>query len=111
MAPAVQVAAPPPPPPPAPVIEAKEGANYLKNPRPAYPRRAQREGWQGSVLLRVRVLASGRPGDIAVQKSSGHEALDEAAAEAVKAWTFVPATQGGNPIAGWVNVPIEFRLQ
>jgi protein TonB len=107
-APVVQAAAPPPP---APVVAAKEGANYLKNPRPAYPRLAMREGWQGSVLLRVRVLPDGRPGEITVQRSSGRGVLDDAATETVKAWTFVPATQGGNPIAGWVNVPIEFRLQ
>jgi len=109
-APVVQ-AAPPPPPPPPPVIEAKEGANYLKNPRPAYPRLALREGWQGTVLLRVRVLPNGRPEAITVQRSSGRGVLDEAAVAAVQAWAFAPATQGGAPVAGWVNVPIEFRLQ
>jgi protein TonB len=106
-APVVQAA----PPPPAPVVQAKEGANYLKNPRPGYPRLAQREGWEGSVLLRVRVLPNGRSEAISVLKSSGRTVLDNAAIEAVQGWTFVPATQGGNAIAGWVNVPIEFRLQ
>ena len=109
-------AAPPPPPPlvpppPAPIVEAREGANYLKNPRPPYPRIARREGWEGSVLLRVRVLPTGKPAAISVQRSSGHDALDDVAREAVKGWTFAPATQAGTPIAGWVNVPIEFRLQ
>jgi periplasmic protein TonB len=108
---AVQAAAPPPPPPPPPVIEAKEGANYLKNPRPAYPRLALREGWEGTVLLRVRVLPNGRPEAISIQRSSGRGVLDEAAVAAVHAWAFAPATQGGAPVAGWVNVPIEFRLQ
>jgi protein TonB len=37
--------------------------------------------------------------------------LDEAAIEAVKGWSFVPATQGGVAVAGWVNVPLVFRLQ
>ena len=63
------------------------------------------------MLLRVRVMASGRPDGVTVQKSSGREILDDAAVEAVKSWTFAPATQGGNPIVGWVNVPIEFQLQ
>jgi periplasmic protein TonB len=107
----VVAAPPPPPPPPPPVIEAKEGANYLKNPRPPYPHLAQREGWQGLAVLRVRVLADGRPAGATVQKSAGHGVLDDAAIEAVKGWTFVPATQGGQPIAGWVTVPIDFRLQ
>jgi len=101
---------PPPPPPPEPIIEAKEGANYLKNPRPAYPRIALREGWEGKVLLRVKVLPNGRVGGATVQKSSGRTSLDEAALETVKSWTFVPATQGGQPIAGFVSVPLEFRI-
>ena len=103
-------APPPPPPPPPPVIEAKEGANYLKNPRPAYPRIALREGWEGRVILRVKVLPTGKVGGATVQTSAGREALDEAALETVKDWMFVPATQGGKPIAGWVTVPIEFRI-
>lgn len=101
----------PPPPPPAPVIQAREGANYLKNPRPSYPTRAQREGWEGTTLLRVQVSPLGKPGTIQVQTSSGRTVLDEAAIEAVKHWTFIPATQGGSPISGWVTVPIVFKLQ
>jgi protein TonB len=112
-------AAPTPPPPPAPVapvapaplIQASEGANYAKNPRPAYPGRAKREGWQGTTLLRVQVQPNGRPGAVKVQRSSGRDVLDEAALDAVKKWTFVPATQGGNPVGGYVTVPIVFRLQ
>lgn len=63
------------------------------------------------MLLRVRVLPTGRADGITVQKSSGRGILDDAAVDAVRSWTFAPATQGGNPVAGWVNVPIEFRLQ
>lgn len=112
--------APPPPPPapvrvappaPAPVVAAREGANYARNPRPPYPQLAARKGWEGVTTLRIQVLANGRPGTISVHTSSGRDVLDEAATEAVKSWTFVPATQGGQPIAGWVNVPIVFRLQ
>lgn len=105
------VAPPPPPPPPPPVIEAREGANYLNNPRPAYPRSALREGWQGRVVLRVRVLPNGKVESARVQTSAGHDTLDEAALEIVKSWSFVPATQGGKPIAGWVSVPFEFKIQ
>jgi protein TonB len=105
------VEAPPAPPPPAPIVEAKEGANYLQNPRPAYPKLASRQGWEGTVLLRVHVLPSGRPDTMTVQKTSGHDVLDNAATDAVRGWTFTPATQGGKPIAGWVNVPIVFRFQ
>jgi protein TonB len=111
-------AAPPPAPTPAPVrvapppeVAAHEGANYLKNPRPAYPELAQRRGWEGEVLLRVRVSPEGRPVTISVQKSSGRDLLDTAAVEAVRGWSFVPAHLGSQPVAGWVTVPIVFHLQ
>ncbi len=96
---------------PAPIVPAREGANYLDNPRPEYPGRARRAGWQGTTLLRVLVDPRGKPSTIRVQTSSGRSLLDDAAVEAVQKWTFVPATQGGAPISGWVNVPIVFRLQ
>lgn len=97
--------------PPAPVVAAHEGANYLANPRPAYPELALQEGWQGQVLLRVRVSPEGRATTISVQRSSGQRVLDEAAIQAVRGWSFVPARQGSVPLAGWVTVPIVFRLQ
>lgn len=110
--------APPAPPAPvvqapakAPVLQAREGANYLKNPRPAYPLKAKRDGLSGTTLLRLWVQPSGKPGAVTVQKSSGHEVLDDAAKEAVSKWAFVPATQGGAPVGGFVTVPIVFRLQ
>lgn len=99
------------PAPPAPIVQAREGANYLKNPRPSYPGLARRQGWEGTSMLRVQVGANGRPTSIQVQRSSGHEVLDNAATDAVKSWTFAPATQGGQPVAGWVTVPIVFKLQ
>ena len=52
---------------PAPVIAAHEGANYLKNPRPAYPELAMRREWQGDVLLRVHVSPEGHALGISIQ--------------------------------------------
>jgi protein TonB len=70
-----------------------------------------RRGWEGTVLLRVQVLPSGQPGEIQIQKSSGRTQLDDAALAAVKRWSFVPAKQGDVPQAGWVSVPIDFKLK
>ncbi|MGF6395213.1 energy transducer TonB [Pseudomonas plecoglossicida] len=111
--PPAPVAAPAPPAPaaPAPVTPPSANAAYLKNPAPEYPQMAQRRGWEGTVLLRVEVLASGKPGQIQIQKSSGREALDAAALAAVKRWSFVPAKQGDVAQAGWVSVPIDFKLR
>lgn len=106
----VATPAPPAPPAPKPVTPASANAGYLRNPAPQYPALALRRGWEGTVLLRVHVLASGKPGDIQIQKSSGRDQLDEAALAAVKRWSFVPAKQGDVAQDGWVSVPIDFKL-
>ncbi|MFP0196665.1 energy transducer TonB [Pseudomonas sp. PHC1] len=106
----VAAPAPPAPPAPAPVTPASANAAYLKNPAPEYPSLAQRRGWEGTVLLRVHVLANGKPGEIQIQKSSGRQQLDDAALDAVKRWSFVPAKQGDVARDGWVSVPIDFKI-
>jgi periplasmic protein TonB len=103
--------APPAPPAPKPVTPASASAGYLKNPAPEYPSLAMRRGWEGTVLLRVHVLASGKPGEIQIQKSSGRDQLDDAAVAAVKRWSFVPAKQGDIAQDGWVSVPIDFKIK
>jgi protein TonB len=95
---------------PEPLTEPSFGAAYLRNPPPTYPDVAQQRGWQGTVRLRVHVLASGRPDHVGLASSSGHESLDDAALEAVSSWRFAPARRGDQAIDGWVQVPIEFKL-
>ncbi|PKM30737.1 MAG: energy transducer TonB [Gammaproteobacteria bacterium HGW-Gammaproteobacteria-11] len=110
--PAPAAAAQPTPAPPAPPVVTPPTANaaYLNNPAPQYPDLAVRRGWEGSVMLRVHVLANGRPSEIQIQTSSGRDALDQAAVTAVQRWTFVPSKRGEEPQNGWVSVPIDFRL-
>lgn len=107
----VAAPAPPAPPAPAPITPASANAGYLHNPAPEYPALAMRRNWEGTVLLRVHVLGTGKPSEIQIQKSSGHEQLDEAAQAAVKRWSFVPAKQGNDPVDGWVSVPIDFKIR
>ena len=85
------------------------GIGYKNNPPPDYPAQAVRQGWQGTVLLRVR---SCRPGveSIEVVNSSGKKVLDDAAIHTVERWVFAPSTRGSTPIDGFATVPIEFKL-
>jgi protein TonB len=112
-----------PPQPPAPPVEpaprpapaaavspARFDADYLHNPRPAYPVLSRRLGEEGRVVLNVRVLADGSPGRVEVQASSGYPRLDQAALEAVSRWRFVPAKRGEEPLDASVLVPLNFRL-
>lgn len=86
-------------------------AAYLDNPRPPYPLAARRMGWEGKVILNIEVLAEGRCGGINVFRSSGHEALDNAALNTVKGWRFVPARHAGRPVTQWFRLPINFSLE
>lgn len=105
--------APPPVAPPAKPALAPPAfsASYLRNPPPRYPTAARRNGEQGTVTLRVLVSREGAPARVTVEQTSGSRHLDAAALEAVKAWRFVPARQGTEPVEAWVLVPIVFRLE
>lgn len=92
-----------------PVTEATANAAYLNNPKPDYPAAAARQGWGGTVTLRVRVLADGHAESVTVKKSSGRKVLDESAIAAVQKWTFVPSKRGSTLIDGWATVPIIFN--
>jgi protein TonB len=94
-----------------------EGLTRYARPRggyqvqPTYPPAPRRLGIQGTTLLRVRILADGRIGEVLVEKSAGHPDLDEAAADAVRHWRFDPARRGTEAVALWVLLPVEFRLR
>ncbi|MBF0260652.1 MAG: TonB family protein [Magnetococcales bacterium] len=87
------------------------GAALAGNPRPDYPRSARRLGQEGLVMVRVEVSADGRAERVALQQSSGFEALDQAALDAVARWRFVAARRAGVPVAATVTVPIRFVLR
>lgn len=71
---------------------------------------ARRLQQQGRVLLDVYILANGTVGELKLKRSSGFPLLDESAAESVRRWRFVPAKRGGEAIAYWYTVPIDFSL-
>lgn len=90
---------------------ARFDAAYLANPEPPYPPAARMRGEVGTVRLRVRVGADGRPEAVEVSQSSGYAQLDRAAENTVRQhWRFAPAQRGGSPVADTVIVPIAFRL-
>lgn len=96
---------------PVPVSPPVFNADYLHNPPPAYPPLSRRLGEEGRVILRVLVNAAGRADEVQVGTSSGHARLDDAARETVRAWRFIPAKRGEEPVTAWVLIPISFRLE
>ncbi len=88
----------------------KFGVAYLNNPAPEYPKMARRSGQQGRVILKVLVAENGKPENVALATSSGYEALDQAAIEAVKQWSFIPAKRNNQAMSASVLVPVKFSL-
>lgn len=94
----------------APTVDADKYADYLKNPKPAYPMGPYREGIEGTVWLRVQVLEDGTVGLLELAQTSGNDELDQSALITVKKWRFKAAVQGGNAAAQFIRIPITFKL-
>ena len=95
-----------------PIVEPPRfGAAYLHNPAPDYPPLARRLGEQGRVLLRVLVSTNGEADNVQVETSSGSSRLDQAAVQAVKKWSFIPAKRNKQPMSAYVLVPVQFSLE
>lgn len=79
---------------------------------PTYPDGARRQGVQGTVILKIQILSTGRPGFVSVYRSSGNDSLDDAAIEAVQQWQFIPAEDRstGEAITCVTTMPVLFRL-
>jgi TonB family protein len=115
---------PPPPPPPEPVPPppaVEETANVdglydeaprpLKPLRPAYPEAARADRLEGVVVCSVTVGKNGRTSDPAVEQSSGHAILDNAALDALKKARFAPARRRHRPIEIRIRLSIDFTCR
>lgn len=102
------VAATPTPPPPPKTIT--HGVEYLRAPEPQYPDRDREDGNEGTVVLRVLVDESGKPGHIDVLRSSGFSSLDEAGRAAARGALFKPYREDGRALPVYVIVPLRFQL-
>ncbi|CAN5176788.1 hypothetical protein BH10PSE16_BH10PSE16_07500 [soil metagenome] len=110
-APAPVAQAPAAPPAPPAVQLPSSNADYLQNPKPAYPPLSKRLGEQGKVIVRVLIGADGVPQKAELRQSSGFERLDQAALNTVLKWRYIPGKRGGVAEDMWFNVPINFVLE
>lgn len=70
----------------------------------AYPDAARRESTQGTVNLRFRIAADGSVEATEILRSSGSPLLDEAAVQTIRRAGPYP------PVAGWIRIPLSYRL-
>lgn len=78
--------------------------------KPKYPAASVRLGEEGRVILNVYVGEDGKVREVRVMTSSGFPRLDQAAIDWARANRWRPATKNGQAVAGWVRVPVVFRL-
>lgn len=85
----------------------------LSRREPSYPEKARSAGIEGTVVLKIEILENGRAGNISIQASSGSELLDEAAADAVQRWRFIPAKvrSTGKALVCYTTMPVVFKLK
>lgn len=92
---------------------------------PVYPPAARRAGVEGSMLVRVRIDASGQAKEARVFRrwfnareipdpagtKSTAEVFDEIGVSHAMNSTYAPATRAGVAVESWVNIPLRFVLE
>jgi len=79
-----------------------------RTPPPKYPAAALAAGLGGRVVLKVLVGVDGQARDVVVESSEPAGVFDEATVAAVRGWRFAPLLRGGQPVEGWLRVPVDF---
>ena len=99
----------------APVAPVDREANVVEDFRtlapPRYPADAIESRISGKGVMRVLVGADGSVKDVVVEESVPVGVFDAASVEAARKWRFNPAIEGGQPVDGWVRVPVEFEWE
>jgi periplasmic protein TonB len=92
-------------------LDVDEMPKVLKSVPPKYPTDALKRGQEGMVFVRTVVNRKGRTEDVAIVPGKGLAPdLDQAALEAIRQWTFVPAKKKGKPVTISIVIPVKFRL-
>jgi len=93
---------------PKPIVPAK--VTYAPDPADYYPAQSRRNNEEGRALVHICVDERGRVASAAVDASSGHALLDDAAVRLAKLYRFKPATQDGKPVQQCTGLPVKFVL-
>ena len=78
------------------------------NAQPRYPAIARQTGRTATVTVRVLVDENGRPIEVALAGARVGLGFDEAALDAARRTTFVPATKNSVRVRMWSNLNIRF---
>lgn len=103
---------PPRPPPPRAVQRTAPKLDVRRSPATDeyYPPSSRRANEEGVATVRACVTAEGRTGSATVEKSSGHERLDEAAVKWAQRARWTPGTEDGKPVQMCSPFNVRFQL-
>ncbi|MBU2226923.1 MAG: energy transducer TonB [Proteobacteria bacterium] len=97
-----------------PIVETKFGEldapTFIHRAMPVYPRAARRLEKEGRVVLKLLIDHAGNLRSVEVIEPAPF-GFTEAAIEAVRKSTFVPARRNGEGVSSWAVLPIRFRLE
>lgn len=82
----------------------------IHNPSPEYPEMGVFLGYQGDVIVRIRVSAKGESVGVEILRSSGHKVLDDSAANALRKWRFTPSKHDNTPMNDSVIITVSYVL-
>jgi len=102
-----------PPPPPAPSRPVQIDVEYARKKRiagrdPSYPRRAEANGTEGLVVVKVVIDPAGRVTQTVFLQ--GHPAFDDAVRSAIAGWRFAPHLVNGVAVPVYTVFRFTFKL-
>lgn len=86
-------------------------ADVVRSMAAEYPPLLREAGIGGTASLYFFIDAEGQVQDVRVDRSSGHEALDEAALRVARVYRFSPALNREEPVPVWVSLGITFMAR
>ena len=90
----------------------KGKARVVNMPKPPYPSRALKMGFEGEVTLSLSIATDGDVVSGEIVKSSGRSDCDHAALNtALQYWRFSPATLDGVPVASKEDVVVTYKIE
>ncbi len=91
--------------------EAHASPQLISAPKPPYPRRARRMGFEGTVVLHASIAATGKVTNVDILRSSGRSDCDQSAQRTIlHHWKFQPATLFGKSVEAKEKIEVTFTL-
>jgi periplasmic protein TonB len=88
-----------------------EKPKRLKPNRPDFPPSLKAQGIEGDVVVRVDIAADGHVTRVAIVRSSGYPAFDDAAKRAASSEQFAPAMRDGAAVPFTLSYSYRFRIE